>query len=70
MKFMSVAITGINAMEEKCYNTVLDTVDTINKDALADCFQVAIKCLDKVDAVLEEEDHHCDDPNCSCHHHE
>ena len=70
-KFMSVAITGINPMDEKCYNTVLDTVDTIDKGALADCFQVAIKCLDKVDAVLQEEEehHHCDDPNCSCHHH-
>ena len=72
-KFMSVAITGINALEEPIYNTVLDTPETLGKDALADCFKVAVKCVEKVEEILtmeEEEHHHCDDPNCHCHHHE
>ncbi|MBO5654986.1 MAG: hypothetical protein J6S32_03025, partial [Clostridia bacterium] len=48
-KFMSVAITGINALEEPIYNTVLDTPETLGKDALADCFKVAVKCVEKVE---------------------
>lgn len=70
-KFMAVAVTGANALNDTTYNTILDTPDTLNKDALAKCFKVAVKCIEKVDEVLkiEEEHHHCDDPNCGCHHH-
>jgi hypothetical protein len=71
-KFMSVAVTGINAFDETIYNTNLDTVDTLNKEAVADCFKVAVKCIEKVEEILtmeDEHEHHCDDPNCHCHHH-
>ena len=71
-KFMSVAVTGVNALEEKCYNTTLDTPSTLDKTALGDCFKVAVKCIEKAEEILtyEEDEHcHCDDPNCTCHHH-
>ena len=71
-KFMSVAITGINAYDDPIYNTTLDTPEALNKEAFADCFKVAVKCVEKVEEILtmeEEEHHHCDDPNCHCHNH-
>ena len=72
-KFMSVAITGINAYDDPIYNTTIDTPEALNKEALADCFKVAVKCVEKVEEILtmeEEEHHHCDDPNCHCHNHQ
>ena len=70
-KFMSVAVTGTNALDDTTYNTTLDTPDTLDKEALANCFKVAVKCIEKVDEILkiEEDHHHCDDPSCGCHHH-
>ncbi|MBR2334026.1 MAG: hypothetical protein IKA59_01650 [Clostridia bacterium] len=71
-KFMSVAVTGVNAMDDKCCGTLMDTLDTLDKQALADCFKVAVKCIEKTAEILKEEDddhHHCDDPDCHCHHH-
>ena len=71
-KFMSVAVTGVNALDDITYNTIHDTPDTLDKNALADCFKVAVKVIEKADEILsmeDEEHHHCDDPNCHCHHH-
>lgn len=71
-KFMSVAVTGANALDDVTYNTILDTPETLDKEAIAKCFKVAVKCIEKVDEVLkieEDHEHHCDDPNCGCHHH-
>ena len=47
--FKATGVTGLNHIIEKYYHTVYDTYDNLNMQGLADCFAVAVKCLENFD---------------------
>ena len=47
--FRATGVTGLNHIIEKYYHTVYDTYDNLNMQGLADCFAVAVKCLENFD---------------------
>lgn len=49
--FKSVGITALNHVLQDYYHTPKDTPDNMDKDCLADCFAVSIRCLEKFDAM-------------------
>ncbi|MCQ2602468.1 MAG: hypothetical protein MJ193_00930, partial [Clostridia bacterium] len=50
----STGITGLNHKLENYYHTIHDTYDNLNKQGLADCYAISVKCLEnfvnKIDA--------------------
>lgn len=49
--FRATGITALNHVLEDYYHTTRDTADNMDKDCLADCYSVAVKCLEKFDAM-------------------
>ena len=47
--FKATGVTGLNHIIEKYYHTVYDTYDNLNMQGIADCFAVAVKCLENFD---------------------
>jgi hypothetical protein len=45
----SAGITGLNHALESYYHTIYDSYDNMDKEGLADCFAVAVKCLENFD---------------------
>lgn len=47
--YKSTGITGLNHHLESYYHTIYDTYDNLNRAGLADCYAVAVKCLENFD---------------------
>lgn len=47
--FKATGITALNHVLEDYYHTLKDSYDNLNKDCLADCYAIAVKCLDNFD---------------------
>ena len=43
-------ITALNHVLEDYYHTLKDSYDNLDKDCLADCYAISVKCLEKFDA--------------------
>jgi Zn-dependent M28 family amino/carboxypeptidase len=54
--FRATGVTGLNHVIEKYYHTVYDTYDNLNMQGLADCFAVAVKCLENFDNRFGKEE--------------
>jgi len=48
----SAGITGLNHALEPYYHTIKDTYDNMDQEGLADCFAVAVKCLENFDKKI------------------
>lgn len=42
-------ITALNHVLEDYYHTLKDTADNLDKDCLADCYAISVRCLEKFD---------------------
>lgn len=49
--FKSAGITALNHDLQNYYHTMRDTADNMDKDCLAECYAVAVKCLEKFDKM-------------------
>lgn len=47
--FRATGITGLNHVLESYYHTIHDTYDNLNKQGLAECFAISVKCLENFD---------------------
>lgn len=47
--FRATGITAMNHKLENYYHTIYDTYDNLNKEGLADCYAVSVKCLENFD---------------------
>ena len=43
-------ITALNHVLEDYYHTLKDTYTNLDKNCLADCYAISVKCLEKFDA--------------------
>lgn len=49
--FKATGITALNHVLQDYYHTMRDTPDNMDKECLADCYSIAVKCLEKFDAM-------------------
>ncbi len=47
--FKATGITAMNHKLENYYHTIYDTYDNLNKEGLANCYAVSVKCLENFD---------------------
>lgn len=47
--FKATGVTALNHVLEDYYHTLKDTYTNLNKDCLADCYSIAVKCLENFD---------------------
>ncbi len=47
--FRATGVTGLDHVLERYYHTIYDTADNLNKDGLANCYGIAVKCLENFD---------------------
>ncbi len=47
--FRATGVTGLNHVLESYYHTIHDTYDNLNLQGLAECFAIAVKCLENFD---------------------
>ncbi len=52
--FRATGVTGLNHVLENYYHTIHDTYDNLNKQGLAECFAIAVKCLENFDNRIEK----------------
>lgn len=51
--FRATGITALNHVLEDYYHTLKDTADNLNKDCMADCYAISVKCLENFDKNLK-----------------
>jgi hypothetical protein len=47
--FKSTGITALDFNLQPYYHTLKDTADNLDKDCLADCYAISVKCLENFD---------------------
>lgn len=49
--YRATGITALNHVLEDYYHTMRDTYDNLDKDCLADCYAISVRCLEKFDEM-------------------
>ncbi|MBQ3754791.1 MAG: M20/M25/M40 family metallo-hydrolase [Clostridia bacterium] len=53
--FKSTGITALDFNLQPYYHTMKDTADNLDKECLADCYAVSVKCLENFDKMVSEQ---------------
>ncbi len=52
--FRATGITALNHKLENYYHTIYDTYDNLNKEGLADCYAISVRCLENFDKAISK----------------